>query len=145
MKTSKAGIDIIKKFEGCKLKAYLCPAKVWTIGWGNTYYENKVKVKEGDVITQDRADKLLLNLLTKYEDIVKANIKVQLTQNKFDAMVSFVYNTGGSYTLYKMINNKAKDSEIVKWMETHYITGGGQKLAGLVKRRKAEAELFATP
>lgn len=142
MKTGTAGIKLIKLFEGCKLTAYKCPAGIWTIGYGNTYYEDGSKVKEGDKITQERADDLLENLLPKYEAIVKKKITIPLTQNQFDALVSYVWNTGGSDTLYKLINNKASDTEIRTWFETKYITGGGHTLPGLVKRRKAEADLF---
>lgn len=142
MKTGTAGINLIKLFEGCKLTAYKCPAGIWTIGFGNTYYEDGSKIKEGDKITQERADALLANLLPKYEAIVKKKITIPLTQNQFDALVSYVWNTGGSDTLYKLINNKASDAEIRTWFETKYITGGGHVLPGLVKRRKAEADLF---
>lgn len=142
MKTGTAGINLIKLFEGCKLTAYKCPAGIWTIGFGNTYYEDGSKVKEGDKITQERADALLANLLPKYEAIVKKKITIPLTQNQFDALVSYVWNTGGSDTLYKLINNKASDADIRTWFETKYITGGGNVLPGLVKRRKAEADLF---
>jgi len=142
MKTGTTGINLIKLFEGCKLTAYKCPAGIWTIGFGNTYYEDGSKIKEGDKITQQRADALLANLLPKYEAIVKKKITIPLTQNQFDALVSYVWNTGGSDTLYKLINNKASDDEIRTWFETKYITGGGNVLPGLVKRRKAEADLF---
>lgn len=140
MKTSKEGINLIKKYEGCKLKAYLCPAKVWTIGYGNTYYENGVKVKSGDIITQQRAEELLLTLLPKYEDIVNKNIKRILKQNEFDALVSFCWNCGSSNTLFSLINKSSND--VKDWWMTHYITGGGKVLPGLVKRRKEEAELY---
>ncbi len=142
MKTSQKGIDLIKKFEGCKLKAYQCPAGIWTIGYGNTFYEDNSKVKQGDVITQDRANSLLLHLLPKFEAIVNKNIQATINQNQFDALVSYVWNTGGSNTLYGLINSKAPVSSIRQWFETKYITGGGKVLAGLVTRRKSEADLY---
>ena len=142
MKTGKEGIKLITHFEGCQLTAYQCPAGVWTIGFGNTYYEDSTKVKKGDKITQDRANKLFANLLPKYEDIVDTKIKIDLTQNQFDALVSYVWNTGGSDTLYKLINSKASEVSIRTWFTTKYITGDGKVLAGLVKRRQAEADLF---
>ena len=145
MTTGKKGIELIKVFEGCKLTAYKCPANIWTIGFGNTFYEDKTKVKEGDKITQERADNLLLNLLKNYENIVNKNIKVSLTQNQFDALVSHTYNTGGSTTLFNLINKKAVATEIRKWFETKYITGNGKVLQGLIRRRKAEADLYFTP
>ena len=142
MKTSQNGIDLIKKFEGCRLKAYKCPANVPTIGYGNTFYENGTKVKIGDNITQKQADDLLLNLLPEYEKTVLNNIKVPLNQNKFDALVSFCWNCGSSKTLFSMINSGHSDMNIVNWWVSHYITGGGKELPGLIKRRKEEAGLF---
>lgn len=142
MKTGTQGLNLIKLYEGCKLTAYKCPAGIWTIGYGNTYYENKSKVKEGDKITQQRAEDLLLNLIPTYEAIVKKKVTVPLTQNQFDSLVSYVWNTGGSDTLFKLINNKASESDIRHWFETKYITGGGKILLGLLKRRKSESDLF---
>lgn len=144
MNTSKNGINLIKKYEGCQLKAYQCPAKIWTIGFGNTFYEDKTKVKKGDVITQLRADLLLSNLLPRFEDIVDSKIVVDLTQNQFDALVSHTWNTGGSETLFKLINSGAKEESIRSWFNTKYITGQGSKepLPGLVKRRKEECDLY---
>lgn len=140
MKTGIKGIELIKKFEGCKLTAYKCPAGLMTIGWGNTYYSNGSKVKVGDKITQAQADELLLTLLPKYEKTVNNNIKVALTQNQFDALVSFCWNCGSSNTLFSKVNLNASD--LIEWWQMHYVTGGGKKLAGLVKRRKAESELY---
>jgi lysozyme len=142
MKTSQVGIDLIKSFEGCKLTAYKCSAGVNTIGFGNTYYTNGNKVKLGDKITQDEANKLFLDLLPKYEKTVLNNIKVPLTQNQFDALVSFCWNCGSSKTLFKMVNEKFSEMNIVNWWVSHYIMGGGKVLNGLVRRRKAEAVLF---
>jgi lysozyme len=140
MKTGIKGIELIKKFEGCKLTAYKCPAGLMTIGWGNTYYSNGSKVKVGDKITQQQADELLLTLLPKYEKTVNNNIKVALTQNQFDALVSFCWNCGSSNTLFSKVNTNASD--LISWWQTHYITGGGKTLKGLVNRRKAESELY---
>jgi lysozyme len=142
MKTSQNGIDLIKKFEGCRLKAYKCPANIPTIGYGNTFYENGNKVKIGDKITQTQANELMLSLLPKYEKTVLNNIKVPLNQNQFDALVSFCWNCGSSNTLFSMINQKQSDMNIVGFWTSHYITGGGKELAGLVKRRKEESVLF---
>lgn len=140
MKIGLKGLGLIKKFEGCKLSAYLCPANIPTIGYGNTFYKNGTKVKIGDKITQQQADELLMDLLPQYEAIVNKNIKIDLTQYQFDALVSFVWNCGKSETLFRLVNSKSKD--LRQWWETHYITGGGKVLQGLVNRRKAEAQLF---
>ena len=94
MKISKVGLDLIKSFEGCYLKAYKCPAGVWTIGWGTTEPINGVAIHEGLVITQEQADQLLANNLKAYEDGVMKYVKVTLNQNEFDALVSFAYNCG---------------------------------------------------
>lgn len=142
MKTSISGVNLIKQFEGCELTAYICPAGVPTIGYGNTYYLNGSKVSKGDKITQKQADDLLMAILPKYENIVKTNVKVELNQNQFDALVSFCWNCGKSNNLFRLVNLQATDEVIYKWWTTHYITGGGKQLAGLVKRRKIEAELF---
>lgn len=142
MKTSQTGVDLIKAFEGCKLTSYLCPSGVPTIGFGNTFYKNGNKVKLGDKITQEQADELLVNLLPRYEQTVLNNIKVALTQNQFDALVSFCWNCGSSKTLFKMVNENFSEMNIVNWWCTHYVLGGGKVLNGLVRRRKAEATLF---
>lgn len=144
MKTGSKGIALIKKWEGCKLDAYVCAAGKNTIGFGNTFYEDGSKVKPGDKITQKRAEELLLNLLPKYEGVVKQKVKVPITQNQFDALVSHTWNSGGSSTLFNLVNTNAPKEEIKKWFETKYITGGGKVLQGLVNRRKEESDLFFT-
>ena len=142
MKVSQNGIELIKLFEGCKLKSYKCPAGVWTIGFGNTFYLDGSKVLMGQKISQAEADMLLLKLLPKYEATVDRNIKVSVTQNQYDALVSFCWNCGSSESLFRLVNIKATDEVIHKWLCSHYIMGGGKVLPGLVRRRKAEANLF---
>lgn len=142
MKTGQKGIDLIKKFEGCELKAYHCSAGVTTIGYGNTYYENGEKVKISDVITKERAEELLVNLLPKYEATVNKYIKRKLDQNEFDALVSFCWNCGSSETLFRLVNEN--DLNAVDWWKTHYIKANGKVLNGLKVRRKEEAELYFT-
>ena len=135
-------INLIKKWEGCKLESYKCSAGHWTIGFGNTFYEDNTKVKQGDKITQKRAEALLINLLPKFESIVNKKITISLNQNQYDSLVSYTWNTGGSDTLFKMINKKASDKEIREWFETKYISANGKVLQGLVNRRKEEANLY---
>lgn len=142
MKTSQNGIELIKLFEGCKLKSYKCPANVWTIGYGNTFYLDGSKVLMGQKISQIEADMLLLKLLPKYEATVDRNIKVTVTQNQYDALVSFCWNCGSSQALFRLVNQKATDEVIYDWWINHYVTGGGKLLAGLVRRRRVEADLF---
>jgi len=137
-------INLIKKWEGCKLESYKCSAGHWTIGFGNTFYEDNTKVKQGDKITQKRAEALLINLLPKFESIVNKKITISLNQNQYDSLVSYTWNTGGSSTLFSMINKKASDKEIREWFETKYISANGKVLEGLVNRRKEEANLYFT-
>jgi lysozyme len=139
MTTSPIGVALIKEYEGCKLKAYLCPAKKATIGYGNTFYSNGSKVKMGDVITQAQADELLRLILPEFESIVSKKVHVPITQNQFDALVSHAFNTGGSDTLFKLVN---EGRDVRQWWTTRYIQGDGKVLAGLVRRRKAEYNLF---
>jgi lysozyme len=148
MKIDKIGLALIEKYEGCKLEAYPDPATggiPWTIGYGNTYYEDGTKVKKGDKITQSRADQLILNLLDHYEKGVDAMTIDNVTQNQFNALVSFAWNLGlqslKSSTLLKKVNanpnDKSIDAEFAKWNR-----GNGKIMAGLVARRAAESKMY---
>jgi lysozyme len=139
MTTSPIGVALIKEFEGCSLSAYLCPAKKATIGYGNTFYANGSNVKMGDTINQEQADELLRQTLKGFESIVSKRIKVPLNQNQFDALVSHAFNTGGSDTLLKLIN---EGQDVKEWWTTRYVQADGMTLKGLVRRRKAEYNLF---
>ena len=142
MKTGINGIALIKQFEGCRLEAYKDSAGIPTIGFGNTYYPDGSKVKIGDKITQQRAEELLQVLLPRYEKIVLNAIKVPLTQNQFDALVCFCWNTGGSNTLFGLINARAENKIVADWWSSHYVMAGGKLLKGLQLRRIAESNLF---
>jgi lysozyme len=139
------GIPIIRKFEGLKLKAYLCPAGVWTIGYGNTFYENGSKVQEGEKITLDRADKLLFFVVQKFEAEVLKLVKSAINENQLGALTSFAFNVGAGNlaksTLLKKVNANPNDvtirDEFMRWTKA-----GGKVLNGLVTRRKAEADLY---
>ena len=139
MNISQEGLSLIKKFEGCELEAYKCAAGVWTIGFGS------IKgVKQGDTITQEEADNLLLHEMDEYEGYINDAVNVDLNQNQFDALVSWVFNLGpsnlSSSTLLTKINNKDwKDvpNQIKRWNKA-----GGKVLEGLIRRREAEALLF---
>ena len=139
------GIPIIRKFEGLKLRAYLCPADVWTIGYGNTFYENGSKVQEGEKITLDRADKLLFFMVQKFEAEVKKLVKSSINDNQLGALTSFAFNVGAGNlaksTLLKKVNANPNDvtirDEFMRWTKA-----GGKVLNGLVTRRKAEADLY---
>lgn len=152
LSTSNKGIDLIKEFEGCRLKAYRCPAGIWTIGYGHTTAAGPPAVLPGMVITQDRAEEILRTDLGQFERAIGRYVKVDLTQHQFDALVSFAYNVGiGSMilseppglarsTLLKRVNAGRFDdvpAEFMKWTR-----GGGRELPGLVRRRRAEAGLW---
>lgn len=148
MKTSPRGVALIKSFEGCRLTAYRCSAGVLTIGYGHTGPD----VLPGMTITQQRADELLTQDLERFERDVISLVKVPITQGQFDALVSFAFNVGsdidsddiaeglGDSTLLRRLN--ARDymgaaGEFLRWNKA-----GGVVLGGLVRRRKAERELF---
>ena len=143
MVTSKKGIEFIASCEGFESKPYRDSAGIPTIGYGFTYYPNGKKVTMQDKpITKAEALEIKAKILPNYEKIVNKKVKVPLTQNQFDALVSHTYNTGGSDTLFKLINERASKTAIRNWFEQKYITAGGKKLNGLVRRRKAEADLY---
>lgn len=146
---SCAALDTIKKFEGLRLKAYLDAVGIPTIGWGIIRYPDGKRVKITDTITRERADELLRGEVDKRTEAVKALLPgVRLNQNQLDALVSFVYNVGlagfEKSTLIKKIkanpNDPAIRAEFAKW-----VYAGGQKLAGLVRRRKEESDLYFKP
>ncbi len=166
MKTSNIGIKLIKEFESLHdgdlktpgLQPKLDPVGIWTEGYGHAMRDSKgnfIKGKENKSLayalskikTPEEAIKQLIIDLEIREYIIMQKIKVPLNQNQFDALVSYIYNTGGSSTLYNLINNKASKKDIQSWIENHYITGQGSKtpLPGLVRRRKAESNLYFIP
>lgn len=145
-KIGTKGLDLIKSFEGLKLKPYLCPANVPTVGYGSTFYENDKKVKLTDPsITEQRASELLLDSLKGFERYVDSYCRDDINQNQFDALVSFCYNLGPanlkSSTLLKKANVNPNDptiaQEFLKWNKA-----GGRALKGLTKRRQAESDLY---
>ena len=136
----KAGLDLIKDFEGWRDTAYLCPANVLTIGYGST----GPHVKAGMKISKERGEELLKDDLDRFEKAVTRLVTVPLHQNQYDALVSFAFNVGISAlersTLLKRVNAKLFDqaaAEFAKWNRA-----GGRVLAGLTRRRAAEAALF---
>lgn len=146
LKTGPRGVALIKRWEGCHrvqndgtVAAYLCPANVWTIGYGTTE-----GVRPGLVITQAQAERLLQRDLTKFEDAVNELVRVPLTQNQFDALVSFTYNVGATAfansTLLRKLN--AGDKTGAAGQFQRWNKAGGRVLTGLVRRRADEANLF---
>lgn len=145
MNISDKGKALIATFESCRLKAYLCPAGLATIGYGNTRYEDGTPVQLGHTITQTRAEQLFSYILNDFEAGVLSLVKSNLTQHQFDALVSFAYNVGvgnlGKSTLLKKVNKDPNDisigAEFLKWNKS-----GGKILKGLTRRRQAETELY---
>lgn len=141
MRTSKKGIELIKKHEGLKLAAYICPSGKPTIGYGHTK-----DVLLGDVITKEEAERLLIeDLVTVENEINRHNLNIN--QNQFDALASFVYNVGvgnfRSSTLLKKIKADSNDRDIERQFN-RWVYSKGKVLPGLVKRRKEEAKLYFT-
>lgn len=140
MKTSQKGIDLIKSFEGFSPTAYLCPAGVWTIGYGHT-----AGVSEGDSVDEDTAEDFLREDLADAEGAVGKYVKVPLKQWQFDALVSFAFNLGAgnlySSTLLKKVNRNPDDPSIRQEFEK-WVYADGRVLQGLVDRRKAEADMY---
>ena len=139
MITSQYGIDLIKHFEGCELEAYQCAAGVWTIGYGHTK-----GVQPGDQWSESHANHMLEVELEEYENYVSTAVTVPLSQNQFDALVSWVYNLGNgnltSSTMLKVLNSgdyAGVPAQIKRWNKA-----GGKVLEGLTRRRQAEADMF---
>lgn len=145
MNISLKGVNLIKYFEGLKLKAYKCSAGVWTIGIGTTIYKDGTKVKQGDIISEAFAIELFQNDIKKFEKQVSSLVTSKINQNQFDALVSFAYNLGagalGKSTLLKKVNANPNDGTIILEFEK-WVSAGGVKLEGLIKRRKAESKLY---
>ena len=137
--------ELIKKFEGCELKAYQCPAGILTIGFGSTRYEDGLAIRKGDTITQAKAELLLEVTLMRFIKEVEKMVKSNINQNQKDALTDFAYNCGignlNSSTLLKKVNANPNDvtikDEFLKWNKAK-----GKVLNGLTKRRQAEATLY---
>lgn len=149
---NKAGLELTKKWEGCKLEAYLCPAGVWTIGYGTTTGAVPgVTVKKGMKITKQKAEDLLSTGMKRYEQAVRDSVKVNMTSNQSAALSVFTYNIGvagfkGSSAL-REINKSNYDIVPIKmalWNKAR-VNGELVVLKGLVNRRADEANLFMTP
>jgi lysozyme len=144
MKTSEAGLKLIRQFEGLRLRAYRCPAGIWTIGYGHTTAAGPPEVREGMRISREEAEAILKRDLAQFENVVSSMVKVPLTENQFDTLVSFAFNCGVTAlrrsTLLKRVNSgtfEAVPAELMKWTKAD-----GKELPGLVRRRRAEAALW---
>lgn len=139
MRTSQAGINLIKQFESLRLEAYRCPADIWTIGYGHT-----AGVRRGDRIDEQKAEQLLAEDLRQFEAVVSRECP-GVNQNQFDALVSFTFNLGTrnfiKSTLLKCVKANPQSvnirDEFSRWNKAK-----GMVLSGLIRRRKAEADLY---
>jgi lysozyme len=142
-RTSAAGLDLIKRHEGLRLRAYLCPAGVWTIGYGHTGAD----VRQGLIITEAQADAMIERDVQRFEAAVR-RLCPATTQGQFDALVSFAFNLGeaaldGS-TLRRLHNagdHEGAAANFGKWTKAR-VSGNLVELSGLVKRRAEEARLY---
>ena len=141
MKTSGIGIELIKEFEGCRQVAYQDSVGVWTIGYGHTK-----DVYEGQLVIKKTCETMLAEDLEEFEDYVESYVKVELSQNQFDALVAWTFNLGpgnlSESTMLKKLNEGDYDAvpdEIRRWNRA-----GGEVLRGLIRRRAAEANLFSS-
>lgn len=139
MNISEEGLSLIKKFEGLELEAYQCAAGVWTLGYGHT-----AGVQEGDVWSEAQANEQLKIDMHVYADHINNQVTCPLSQNQFDALVSWVFNLGPTNlrnsTLLKVLNSgdyEGVPAQIKRWNKA-----GGKVLEGLIRRREAEALLF---
>lgn len=145
MRLTQDGIKLLHEFEGLKLNAYLCPAKIWTIGYGNTFYEDGSKVRPGDVITLERAESLFFKVVNDFAKGVRESILQPIEDYKFSALVCLAYNIGinafRKSTLLKLVNENPNNPEIedqfLRWNRA-----GGKVMNGLTRRRIAEAKLY---
>ena len=143
MRINQAGFELIKRFEGEWLTSYLCPAGVWTIGFGHTGSD----VRPGMSITHAQAEEMLERDISRFEDGVARAVTVPISGNQFSALVSFAFNVGlGAIrrsTLLRKLNSgdsAGAAHEFLRWDKS-----GGRVLPGLTRRRLAERELFETP
>lgn len=143
MKLDKTGQNLIKNFEGLRLKTYTCVGGKLTIGYGHTK-----GVAIGQVITKEEADKLFLQDIEYFEKEVNSLVQVSITQNQFNALVSFAFNCGitalKDSTLLKMLNAKDYNGAAKQFLRWNKITQNGKLVPceGLTNRRKAEMEMF---
>lgn len=136
MKINESGLELLAECEGLKLQAYKCLAGKWTIGLGNTFYENGKSVKQGDKITKERAFQLFWNIEKKFSDVINSNVKIDISQNQFNALFIFAWNVGTDgfkkSTLLKRVNSGCNDTLI----EEAFLMWKGKKNILLTRRKK---------
>ncbi|ROI09792.1 lysozyme [Chryseobacterium sp. H3056] len=140
-----SGQNFLSDAEGVRYKAYKDSGGVWTVGRGITYYEDGSKVRPGDVISKQREQALFLKTVTKYANNVNKVVTKPLTQNQYNALVSFCYNIGitafNKSTLLRVVNRNPSDPAI-KAQFLRWVNDNGKKVPGLVNRRNKEIALY---
>lgn len=146
MKLTQEGLKLIKSFEGFSATWYKCPAGIWTIGYGHTEAAGPPKYEPKRKITREEGEDILLSDLARYEQAVMDAVNVPLTDEQYSALVSFCYNVGpGAFrksSVLKAVN--AKRHDLVPARLALFTMGGGKVLKGLVRRRQAEGQLYAS-
>jgi lysozyme len=156
MNINEAGLKLIKHYEGCKLRPYLCPANLWTVGYGALLYPDQVKLKLADrrnyplqakdnrQWSQEEVDKLLKHDLVRFERGVTLYVTVPLRPNEFSALVSFAYNLGNGILQRSTVRSALLRGDKEQAMESlvKYCRAGGKILKGLQNRRLDERKLF---
>lgn len=156
MNISEKGLSLIKSFEGYRDEAYQDSVGIWTIGWGTIKYPSGVPVRQHDTCNTDTATEFLMNDVKTFVEGLNRRIGgISLTQEQFDALVSFCYNLGlGSFdssTLYKKLKVNPDDETIYKYNQkepagscefTKWIRAGGKVVNGLLRRRMIEADFY---
>jgi len=142
MRTSPTGLDLIKRFEGFSAVPYLCPANLWTIGYGHVLLP--AERKRLMQVDEAMAEQLLIGDVGFAEAAVRSSIHIPLSQNQFDALVSFTFNVGAGAlqrsTLRRVINRGEEADVPAQWMR--WVWAGGRKLSGLARRRGSELLIF---
>ena len=147
MQMTEEGLALIRRFEGFRAEAYRCPAGVWTIGYGHTSQAGPPKVRAGMVVSEAEARSILAADAAMFAEGVRAALTREVSKEQFSALVSFAFNVGiGAFrrsSVLKMVNEgrfEAVPERLRLWVKAD-----GRRLEGLVRRREAEGELFATP
>lgn len=144
MNLTQAGVDLVKNFEGLRLKAYRCPAGVWTIGWGHTSAAGPPRVTPDLRISEADAERVLRHDLADVAARIRPLIDVELTPNQFSALVSFAFNVGvGPFRTSSPLRyaNAGRFDEVPARLAL-WIKSKGRVQPGLVRRRREEGELW---
>ena len=145
MDVDDAALELIRRFEGLRLDAYRCPAGVWTIGYGHTSAAGPPPVRAGQRITRHEAERLLRADAARVAQAIRPMIARDLSRAQFAALVSFAFNVGPQAfrrsSVLKAVN--AGDFERVPRRLALWVKADGRTLSGLIRRRAAEAAVFA--